>query len=232
MPASPARCIAASQAIDCSSVGGENGALSLRKLAGSWREPVPHRQPIGFARQRSGGTSARGCASMTVIMIPSLACGMRHQQRVERHGALALRHQQQRVDVDFGNGSRMRGGKARQRGDRPRRRRGVGARPAPRTVQHRERLERSQHRHRLASLTGAVCTATSSMISAKMPPSPTITTGPNTGSVVVPRMSSAMPFAIGATSTPSIAACGALTATLRSISAKACRTSSSEARPT
>src|SRR6185295_9094318 len=62
MPASPARYIAASQAIDCCSVGGENAAWSLRKLAGRFalsqrriatRYASPDRAPVVAASGRA-----------------------------------------------------------------------------------------------------------------------------------------------------------------------------------
>src|SRR2546429_8893278 len=69
MPASPARYIAASQAIDCDRVGGANAAPSLRKLAGrlarsqrriATRYASPDSSPIVAA---SGGA-----ISITVIV--------------------------------------------------------------------------------------------------------------------------------------------------------------------
>src|SRR6185295_10987357 len=69
MPASPARYIAASQAIDCCSVGGENAAWSLRKLAGRLA-PSQRRIATRYASpDRAPVVAASGCAvSITVIV--------------------------------------------------------------------------------------------------------------------------------------------------------------------
>src|SRR5260370_6210601 len=75
MPASPARCIAASQAIDCGKVGSENAALSLRKLAGRLARSQ-RRIAIRYASPNSSPAVAAsgGAVSITVIgRCPALA---------------------------------------------------------------------------------------------------------------------------------------------------------------
>ena len=80
---------------------------------------------------------------------------------------------------------------------------------------------------------GALRNATSSITSARTPPEPTITTGPNTGSRRTPRMHST-PLTIGATSVPRISALAwnaAARATSVSCSAAAFSGATSSATP-
>ena len=83
-----------------------------------------------------------------------------------------------------------------------------------------------------AGSTGASRVAVSPRISTKMPPKPTMTSGPNCGSFTMPSSSSiASPPAIAWTSTPSSRACGRARATRASIDSAAAATASGVASP-
>jgi hypothetical protein len=155
-----------------------------------------------------------------------------HQQRVEREGTLPVVQDHQRVDVDLADALRMpRGERDSAATARAAAATSAFGRPRAPSSSAKALSERSIC-IACASVTGATCSATSRSTSAKMPPRPTITTGPKTGSFVVPRISSVPPCAICATSTPAMRARGAFCATRASMASYASRSCASERTPT
>ena len=149
-----------------------------------------------------GSNSARNCSS---VGRGRLGAGRCHGHAPSSTSASTATGRpsadDQRVEVDAR--ARRVGRRRAGRGRRARRRAGRGRPPAHRGTRRAApgwRGRRSSRRRRSASI-GTGRNTTSATASARMPPTPSITVGPNCGSRTTPAISSRFPAIIGATST-------------------------------